>query len=510
MLEAKSLSRLRRVSVVSNKDIIMLPNLNKEHIRARTLHFNCSRLQRIGNKFFIKLQHIQVLDLTGSIVQSIPDCIGSLIHLRLLDLDSTDISYLPESIGSLVNLQILNLQKCDALDKLPWAITRLSSLRRLGLDGTPINLVPKGIGRLEFLNDLEGFPTCGGIQNSTRMQDGWNLNELYPLLQLRQLDMIKLERAAPGSSDLVLINKKYLKTLRLRCTKGMDELYSEEDVSNVEKIFELLIPPQNLEDLGIKGFFGQRYPTWLGTTHLSSLKYLNLIDCKSFAQLPSIGQLPNLEYLRVDGATAVTKIGPEILGLRVDDSGTTEFISFPKLEALFIEDLPNWEEWTFDAEEDDETIAGKEGREVGVAVKQKYEARTPKMRLLPCLKILGIVRCPKLKALPRQLGQEAVSLKELVLIFAGSIKFVEDNTFLSDVLSISFCEGLERISNLPQVRQMRVHGCPNLRCVEKLDNLLQLWLSEDMQETSTRWVPGLQQQHHGTDLDIYKWSDGDD
>lgn len=363
---------------------------------------------------------------------------------------------------------------------------------------------------MEFLNDLEGFPTCGGIQNSTRMQDGWNLNDVYPFLQLRQLDMIKLERAAPGSSDLVLINKKYLKTLRLRCTKGMDELYSEEDVSNVEKIFELLIPPQNLEDLGIKGFFGQRYPTWLGTTHLSSLKYLNLIDCKSFAQLPSIGQLPNLEYLRVDGATAVTKIGPEILGLRVDDSGTTEFISFPKLEALFIEDLPNWEEWTFDAEEDDETIAGKEGREVGVAVKQKYEARTPKMRLLPCLKILGIVRCPKLKALPRQLGQEVVSLKELVLIFAGSIKFVEDNTFLSDVLSISFCEGLERISNLPQVRQMRVHGCPNLRCVEKLDNLLQLWLSDDMQETSTRWVPGHQQQHHGKDLDIYKWSDGDD
>ena len=68
LLEAKSLSRLRRVSVVSNKDIIMLPNLNKEHIRARTLHFNCSRLQRIGNNFFIKLQHIQVLDLTGSIV----------------------------------------------------------------------------------------------------------------------------------------------------------------------------------------------------------------------------------------------------------------------------------------------------------------------------------------------------------------------------------------------------------------------------------------------------------
>jgi len=132
------------------------------------------------------------LDLNGSIIQSIPDCIGSLIHLRLLDLDGTDISCLPESIGCLINLQILNLQQCCSLQSLPLGITRLHNLRRLGLGQTPINKVPKGIGTLNFLNDLEGFLVGGVYNNTTRMQDGWNLEELDHLMHLRKLSMVKL------------------------------------------------------------------------------------------------------------------------------------------------------------------------------------------------------------------------------------------------------------------------------------------------------------------------------
>ena len=143
------------------------------------------------------------MNLTGSIIQKVLDSIGTLIHLRSLDFDETDISYLPESIGSLTYLQILNLQRCPNLHRLPLAIYKLCNLRRLGLDGTPINQVPKGIGELKSLNDLEGFPIAGSNVNSARMQDGWDLEELDPLWQLRRLDMIKLE-----SKDTLLANKK--------------------------------------------------------------------------------------------------------------------------------------------------------------------------------------------------------------------------------------------------------------------------------------------------------------
>lgn len=130
--------------------------------------------QSVANTIFKRLPSIRVLDLTGSSIQSIPDCIGNLIRLRLLDLDDANISYLSEFIGSLINLQILNLQRCKALHNLPLALTKLCNLRHLGLTSLPINQVPKGICRLEFLNSLEGFPISGGSDNG-KTQDGWKL-----------------------------------------------------------------------------------------------------------------------------------------------------------------------------------------------------------------------------------------------------------------------------------------------------------------------------------------------
>jgi len=144
-LETKSLTKLRRIAIVTGKEFSIAPNVEKEHImRVRTLTTKCNALE-VKNTIFKTLPKIRVLDLTGSIIQSIPDCIGSLIHLRSLDLDGTDISYLPESIGCFINLQILNLERCNALQSLPLGITRLRNLRRLGLDETPINKVPKGM-----------------------------------------------------------------------------------------------------------------------------------------------------------------------------------------------------------------------------------------------------------------------------------------------------------------------------------------------------------------------------
>ena len=80
-----------------------------------------------------------------------------------------------------ISCSVLNLQACGSLQILPLGITRLCNLRRVGLHQTPINKVPKGIGTLYFLNDLEGFPAIGVYDNSTRMQDGWKLEELVYL-----------------------------------------------------------------------------------------------------------------------------------------------------------------------------------------------------------------------------------------------------------------------------------------------------------------------------------------
>jgi hypothetical protein len=379
----------------------------------------------------------------------------------------------------------------------------------LGLDGTPINQVPKGISELKYLNDLQGFPIGGGSDNRARMQDGWNLDELCHLLQLWKLDMIKLERASPCSMDSLLVDKKFLKKINLFCTVRIDEPCSEKDVNNIERTFEKLIPPQSIEDIGIGYFFGRRFPTWLGTTsHFPSLKYLKLIGCISCEQLPAIGHLPNLKFLKIEGATAITKIGPEFIGYGVGYPGSADGVIFPKLETLVILDMPEWEEWTCVVEKEEATTAGKEAGQDGAAAKETVEAPTPRLKLLPRLMKLELNCCPKLRGLPRQLGQEATSLKVLELTDVHNMKVVENLPFLSDTLLLMDCEGIERVSNVPQVRELRVELCPNLRCVEGLDNLHELFLTENMQGVCSGWLPQLQEHHrhlHGEELDVYNW-----
>ncbi|CAO1940355.1 unnamed protein product [Urochloa humidicola] len=512
-LESKDLSKLRRVSIILDKDFIMPPSIEKEKVGVRTFSTFRGKGSKVDNTIFQRVPRTRVLNLTGSRIHGgIPDYIGNLIHLRLLDLDGTNISCLPESIRYLQNLQVLNLQRCFLLRNLPSGITQLCNLRRLGLLETPIIQVPKGIGKLGFLNDLQGFPVggCTGNETSTGMQDGWSLEELRQLSHLRKLDMNKLERATPCSMEFFLINKQYLKVLNLQWTERVG-LYSEDDVGNIEKTLTQLVPPHNIEDIVIKGYIGWSFPTWLQTsTHLSSLKYLELIYCGSCAHLPPIGQLPNLKGLVIQGAAAVTKIGPEFLGYSVGNSRSTEEVAFPMLENLVIQDMHNLEDWTFVVvvEVEEATAAGKKWGANGVSAKKKRDASpTPRMQLMPRLKQLQLECCPMLRALPRQLGQEATSLKELQLSEMHSLKVVENFLFLSELL-IVYCPRLERVSNLPQARMMHAQLCKNLSCVERLDNLHELFLTEDMQDISSQWLPGLQEQHrqlHGEDLDVYTW-----
>ncbi|KAJ0981120.1 hypothetical protein J5N97_009375 [Dioscorea zingiberensis] len=472
-----TVTKLRRLSISSTKEIVGLPQVILEQKCLRTLYLykSCSGLEmHMIGRFTL----LRALMLNGEMVKHIPNNIQDLAHLRLLDLDHSQIHELPYSIGNLTNLQFLTLVNCKSLSSLPKSVTKLGNLRCLSLHNSPLSHVPRGIGKLEYLNDLTGFVTGDGIDgdgqevSQQQVQEGCDLGELQSLNNLRNIRIKELERAKEGAS--VLSTKRRLKGLVLSCTPQSErdnhQAYTEQETSRIEQVFDGLCPPSCIEDLKILGFFGSRYPRWMSSTSvhtcLVDMIYLSLINCKSFSCLPSFGQLPHLKYLRIDGATAVVSIGHEFLGSGVKQGNRKPPTAFPKLEYLLMWNMPNWEEWSLTGEDN--------------------EKESGKLLHFPHLERLSLRGCPKLRALPKDLDQ--ASIKELLINGDDSLQAVEDMPSLTELLDITDNKNLSRVSNLPALKGLIVKNCPMLKNVEKLDSLQSLRFNDEKSNSLPEWL----------------------
>ncbi|KAH7660052.1 P-loop containing nucleoside triphosphate hydrolase protein [Dioscorea alata] len=438
-----SMIKLRRLAISSNRDSVSIPHL--DCLRNLQLCTPPSLdTQMIGN-----FKQLRLLILNGDLIENIPDNIGNLVHLRLLDLEHTRICKLPDSLGNLINLQFLLLRDCKSLHILPRSITKLGSLRRLKLENTPVNYVPKGIGKLEHLNHLTGFVVEDTDGNNG---EGCNIEDLQMLKNLSHLLINKLEKAS--KSTTVLLNKPRLKTVWLHCTPNIGGC-NQQEMDRIVQVFDELCPPPCLDSLQIHNFFGEKYPQWMSSnsisTSLPELAYLCLIHCSNCPQLPQLGQLPQLKYLKIQGATSVISIGSEFLG-----NGKLATSAFPKLECLLFLGMTNWEQWSL--------VSGEEDQEI----------ESSKLIHFPRLHIINIAGCPKLKALPRGLNH----VQKLYIIGSHS---------------------LSRISDLPALRELRVRDCPMLDCVEKLESLQSLVISNKGDDSLPNWLIFFLQQpgnHH--------------
>ncbi|TKW02219.2 hypothetical protein SEVIR_8G225934v4 [Setaria viridis] len=81
-LEGRSISKLRRVLVVTGNNRISLPIVDRHQLKVRTLINFCDKSLVVESPIFKRFPYIRVLDLSGSSVENIPDYIGTLIHLR--------------------------------------------------------------------------------------------------------------------------------------------------------------------------------------------------------------------------------------------------------------------------------------------------------------------------------------------------------------------------------------------------------------------------------------------
>ncbi|KAJ7947225.1 NB-ARC domain disease resistance protein [Quillaja saponaria] len=372
-----------------------------------------------------KLKYLRVLSLPCGDFETLPNTIGELIHLRYLDLSFSKIKELTESVCDLYNLQTLKLEQCESLNILPSAMPNLINLRHLDIARSGIKELPKGMSELNSLQFLSDF-SVGKNKVGARIGELGKLPDLRGELSISNLEYVVNSKDA---SEARLKDKKYIEDLQLRWGSDTDI-----DDSECEKdILDQLQPHTCLKILSIEGYRGTTFPGWLGHASYHNMVFLNIDGCKYCCLLPSLGQLPFLKNLKIEGLHGLVIIGHEFYKNDDNSSSTT---LFPALEKLSFDDMPVWEEWS--------SLEGVQGD------------------VFPRLRSLSVTNCPRLtRGLPHHLPAleylEIDGCPNLVSSLPRSLEIHD--------LSIKNCESLKLLQHLEQeelprlIRSLKIEGC---------------------------------------------------
>ncbi|KAM7268378.1 hypothetical protein ACFE04_010544 [Oxalis oulophora] len=266
---------------------------------------------------------LKVLSLYNYTISELPNNIGILKLLRHLDLSRSYIRRLPNSVAALYNLQTLILYQCSYLVELPKDIINLIELHKLDLDYTESLLeMPSGIRSLTKLQTLSKFIVSKGDKHQIRELQG--LTRLRGKLSIYGLDNVQ---------DI-----KDVRSANLKGKEGLDDItliWSDEfyDSRNTElemQVLDLLEPNKNLKVLKIESYGGNDFSSWLGNPCFVNLERVTLLRCIKCKLLPSLGRLPLLKYMCIEGNDGIERVGPEFF------SGSK---SFPMLDTLEFDNM---------------------------------------------------------------------------------------------------------------------------------------------------------------------------
>lgn len=424
------------------------------------------------DQMFQVFRSLHVLNLDGAGIEALPISIGILLHLRLVNISHTKVKSLPHSICKLYNLQTLRTTGCDSLRELPNKMRNLISLRHLHYYKDEKIKMPLRIGELTSLRTLEFFNVSP--ERGRGIEELGSLKNLGGKLEIRNLEHVHSEEEAKRAD---LSGKKNMRELEFLWS---DDWESDCNIGGV--VLEGLQPHPSLKVLTVKNFMDE-FPPWvrrissLGFDHLVQIKFLG---CKRCTEIPSLGQLPNLQYLELNGFDSVTHIGPSFYftdNHSESSSGGNDNHGralYPALKSLTLEDMPNLLEWM-----DARVMLSVSTADFDVAV-------------FPNLKKLTINGCPQLKSAPRHfpclkqlsmsniesglpLGQ--ICSNRLTTLKSFEIRLMHELTSIPHqilynnqslaTLTISSCHRLEHIAeNLsccsPCLRKLEIINCGKL------------------------------------------------
>eukprot|EP00268_Persea_americana_P024758 TRINITY_DN2416_c0_g1_i1.p1 TRINITY_DN2416_c0_g1~~TRINITY_DN2416_c0_g1_i1.p1 ORF type:complete len:865 (+),score=120.96 TRINITY_DN2416_c0_g1_i1:1768-4362(+) len=200
------------------------------------------------------------------------DAIGSLRHLVYLHIGFCALEKLPDSLGDLSNLQLLELNQWPNLKMLPPSIIKLGKLISFQIRGChSLECLPDGVQNLLNLERLEQFCPASSIRNNA-----FQIGQLKSLGELRRLHIVLKSPNQLEEGELkVLSQLQNLRVLLIEIDTNNDE--SSALMSKLNHQFSYL---QDLEELWLIQFPGERTPIWLKPMTFPRLRFLGIFGGK--------------------------------------------------------------------------------------------------------------------------------------------------------------------------------------------------------------------------------------
>nr|POF20996.1 putative disease resistance protein rga4 [Quercus suber] len=440
-------------------------NGNPETIPNRETDSFLDHSEVVGRKDSVSEIVKLVTSTTGSSIIELSESIGRLIHLRFLHISCPKIKVLPKSIAKLYNLQTLNVRNCYRLSGLPKDLKNLVNLRCIVANANVDTLCSlKDIGQWKC---LQRFRTFIVSQNADRrIEELGQLNQLRGQLTISNLENVRDKEEARRAN---LAEKAKIDMLGFYWSASAGRRRREVNYNNDEDVLEGLQPHQNLKSLQIGGFQGKKFPSWMlrscdakdALSLFDNLIEIILRGCRECEEAPTLGYLPCLKFLVIEGMDKVTCMGVKFYTMYSDDSYRNAL--FPALRKLKLKNMNRLVEW------------------------QDVMEVTAARVVFPCLEELTIKDCPQLMSAPchfqslnkLEIGGVCSTIFEkicsnLTTCTSLDISSVSELAFLPKQiictslrsLKIEKCGELsqipEALHNLSSLDTLEVKGCPKL------------------------------------------------